>query len=76
MSCGWRRAFRFSIGNREMGLSEDPRASAICPATGKDRLTRGEAKSLAKRWHPRDGGNVSAYKCRACKGWHVGNKRR
>lgn len=59
-----------------MGLSHDPPASkrTFCLPSGKERLSRGEAKSTAKR--QRGAGNLQAYKCDACKGWHVGNQRR
>lgn len=57
-----------------MGLREPPRARDLCPVSGKERLTRGKAKSLAKRL--RGDVNLHAYECRSCGGWHVGNKRR
>jgi hypothetical protein len=50
----------------------------ICPTTGKSRYTKGEAKSKAKsigRLRRAKTANVHAYKCRACKGWHVGSLR-
>lgn len=57
-----------------MGLKETPRAKVLCPVTGKERLTKGTAKSTAKRMR---GGylNLHAYRCPDCKGWHVGNLR-
>ena len=59
-----------------MGLSEQPAARQFCPTTGKARQTKGEAKSTAKRMsRTRNGRGVTAYKCGACGGWHVGNRR-
>lgn len=59
-----------------MGLKDQPRAgAAICPATGKTRMTKGDAKSLAKRGRG-ETVNLQAYKCDRCRGWHVGNRRR
>lgn len=57
-----------------MGLSHDPPSGEFCPGSGKQRMTRGQAKSLAKR---RRGVslNLQAYKCGMCGGWHVGNAR-
>lgn len=57
-----------------MGLSQDPNSDEFCTASGKARVSRSVAKSTAKR--QRGGGNLQAYKCRACGGWHVGNLRR
>jgi len=57
-----------------VGLSRDPESPhAICAASGKARLTRGEAKSTAKRHSRQARANIQAFKCRACGGWHVGN---
>jgi hypothetical protein len=44
--------------------------------SGKARLTKSVAKSTAKRQSAKAAGNLQAYKCRACGGWHVGNLRR
>jgi predicted RNA-binding Zn-ribbon protein involved in translation (DUF1610 family) len=57
-----------------VGLKSDPPASYICPATGKERMTRGAAKSMAKRRRGHSV-NLQAFKCPECKGWHVGNIR-
>jgi hypothetical protein len=58
-----------------MGLKHDLNPHAvICQVSGKERLTKGEAKSAAKRVKSRRYGNISAYRCRACHGWHIGNR--
>lgn len=57
-----------------MGLRNDPNGQEFCPVSGKARLTRSEAKSTAKRQRGQSW-NLQAYKCRTCRGWHVGNKR-
>jgi hypothetical protein len=60
-----------------MGLSRAPDADTICDISGKARLTKGAAKSLAKAAAKRrDKGNITAYRCRACGGWHIGNVRK
>jgi hypothetical protein len=55
-----------------VGLHRDPigKGAAICP-TGKERLSKSEAKSTAKRSRM----NLLAYRCPTCKGWHVGKPR-
>jgi len=58
-----------------VGLKCDPPGRDICPASGKERLTKGVAKSTAKRGRGRSV-NLQAYRCQACGGWHVGNLRR
>lgn len=57
-----------------VGLSMQPKiGTGICWAGGKDKLTRSQAKSLAKRAHWN--GRLDAYLCRHCGRWHVGNRR-
>ena len=48
----------------------------ICEYANKNRLTKSQAKTIAKRDARHSGKNTSAYKCPSCKGWHVGWKRR
>jgi hypothetical protein len=58
-----------------VGLREDPPRIVVCPLSGKARLTKGQAKSTAKRGRG-SSVNLVAYRCRACGGWHVGNRRK
>jgi hypothetical protein len=58
-----------------MGLKQDPHGDEFCPISGKVRLTKSQAKSMAKR-QKRGTWNLQAYRCRTCGGWHVGNVRR
>lgn len=60
-----------------MGLAAPPiPPSGICPRFGKDQLSKGRAKSLAKILQRRKGQLVEAYVCRACGHWHVGGRRK
>lgn len=44
----------------------------FCPTTGKLKWsTRGKAKQTARRVNP--GEHMSAYRCSACKWWHIGH---
>jgi len=58
-----------------MGLSTPLRARVLCERTGKERLTKSEAKSMAKRMQRSHGANLSAFECWTCRGWHVGKRR-
>lgn len=58
-----------------MGLAQPLPAVAICPYFGKDMLSKGQAKKTAKGMQRRTGENISAYKCRTCGKWHVGQRR-
>lgn len=60
-----------------MGQRSDPNGQEFCPLSGKALLTKSQAKSTAKRQARRGGAsvNLTAYKCRTCGGWHVGNRR-
>jgi hypothetical protein len=58
-----------------MGLRQDHHAERFCPISGKAMLTKGQAKSLAKRKHKYGTVNMVAYKCRTCGAWHTGNRR-
>jgi hypothetical protein len=54
-----------------MGLRPSARR-AICERTGKDRMSKGEAKSMAKRQQSRASAKLRAYRCPFCAGWHIG----
>ncbi|GAB5434774.1 MAG: hypothetical protein EpisKO_41440 [Epibacterium sp.] len=47
-------------------------AEIIC--TTKDRLTREQAKRIARRMRATRGKAIQAYKCPNCRAWHVGNR--
>ena len=47
----------------------------ICEYANKNRLTKSQAKSVAKANAKSTGLKVDAYKCPSCNGWHVGWKR-
>ena len=53
---------------------EAPIDYAEIACTGKDRLTRGQAKKIARRMRMKRGGAAQAYKCEFCRCWHVGNR--
>lgn len=48
---------------------------AVCKRSGKDQLTKGAAKKLAKYMQRRNGTRIEAYVCRGCGKWHVGTRR-
>lgn len=45
------------------------KARSMCE--GKDKLTVGKAKSIARKMR-KDGKRVGAYRCELCHEWHVG----
>lgn len=53
-----------------------PRHRELCQAAQKWRLTKGEAKSEAKRQEKSNGVLFNAYLCPSCGGWHIGKPRR
>lgn len=53
---------------------ETPIDYAEIARTGKDRLTRRQARQIARRMRMKRGGQAQAYKCEFCRGWHVGNR--
>lgn len=62
-------------------MKQVPRADAICPVSGKAIMSKSVAKSTAKRvaknstrYKLAGAPPVDAYKCTACKGWHVGKR--
>jgi hypothetical protein len=59
-----------------MGLQQQPNAHAICQSSGKARLSKGEAKSEAKRLQRLRRLLIDAYRCPGCNGWHVGKAMR
>lgn len=60
-----------------MGLAREPNASRLC-VCGKEALSKGAAKSLAKRQQKRTGVLFDAYACyvKGGEGWHVGKPAR
>ena len=62
-----------------MGLRIDPtNAMPFCIKQGKAMLSKGQAKSTAKRMARvhRNDGTLDAYKCSTCGKWHVGNRKK
>lgn len=57
-----------------MGLSVPIQSREICERLGKARVSKGRAKSEAKRLTSRSGHLIEAFKCPDCGGWHVGKR--
>lgn len=50
-------------------------ATAACPATGKERLSRADAAGRAHYFRRFRFARVSHFRCKACGAWHTGNDR-
>lgn len=45
----------------------------MCPATGKTMHTRKQAQRIASWWQRRYFARMTAYQCKSCRAYHVGN---
>lgn len=67
------------MNGNKTGVSEAPSRAEVCLPTGKDCLTRSQAKSVAKRMNrqsKRRVFNLTAFECQHGPHWHVGNRRK